>query len=248
MQIINSIKKRCVECGKEFNTNFDWKRLCYECSEKKWFSPKENADDYPKMVYVSTSRGCGKSDMIKQMLEEHLKKGDTILSVPWSFKLAKELPKETPILYSCHHKEKITMDNMDALCYALKDIEIVKDTYDYLVKENKIMENNKSKMKEYPFYGMAGIGIKKIIFSKPVTTIIWSNNTKTQIRCQKGDRWDPEKALAMAICKKALGNTPYFNNYFKKWLTEAKVEDPKKKKAEKKRKKEAAKKANKANT
>lgn len=199
--IINPIKKRCTQCGKEFVTDFDWKVTCSECLNKKWLSPKENSETIAKT-------------------DNH----------------------------PCHHYTKIDTDNMDALCYSIKDMEIVKDTYDYLIKEKKIIENNKSKMKEYPFYGMVGIGIKKVIFSKPVTTIIWSNNTKTQIRCQKGDKWDPEKALAMAICKKALGNTPYFNNYFKKWLSEAKVEDPKKKKAEKKRKKEAAKKANKANT
>lgn len=254
MMIINPIKKRCTQCGKEFVTDFDWEVTCSECLNKKWLSPKENSetiaktDNYPKIIAVSTSRGCGKSEFMRQMLEKYLEKGADV-----SFKLYKNFPfvlketEETPRVY-CHHHTKIDTDNMDALCYSLKDIEIVKETYDHLQKENEIMENNKSKMKEYPFYGMAGISIKKVIFSKPVTTVIWSNNTKTQIRCQKGDKWDPEKALAMAICKKVLGNTPYFNNYFKKWLGEAKVEDPKKNKAEKKRKKEAAKKANKANT
>ena len=105
----------------------------------------------------------------------------------------------------------------------------------------KKKENEKSKMVDKPFYPITALSVKKVIFSKPVTTVIWSDDSKTQVRRQKGDKWDMEKALAMAICKRALGNTPYFNNYFKKWLAEAKVEDPKKKKAEKKRKKEVAK-------
>lgn len=129
------------------------------------------------------------------------------------------------------------------LRYSLEDVNNVHKLYEVAknMKNKKVKENEKSKMVDKPFYPVSHLSVKKVIFSNPVTTVIWNDDTKTQVRRQKGDKWDMEKALAMAICKKTLGNTPYFNNYFKKWLAEAKVEDPKKKKAEKKRRKEVAK-------
>lgn len=127
------------------------------------------------------------------------------------------------------------------LRYSLEDVSNIHKLYEVAKNMKNKKVNEKSKMVDKPFYPISALSIKKVIFSNPVTTVIWSDDTKTQVRKQKGDKWDMEKALAMAICKKALGNTPYFNNYFKKWLSEAKVEDPKKKKAEKKRKKEVAK-------
>jgi len=127
------------------------------------------------------------------------------------------------------------------LRYSLEDVSNIHKLYEVAKNMKNKKENEKSKMVDKPFYPISALSIKKVIFSNPVTTVIWSDDTKTQVRKQKGDKWDMEKALAMAICKKALGNTSYFNNYFKKWLSEAKIEDPKKKKAEKKRKKEAAK-------
>ena len=48
--------------------------------------------------------------------------------------------------------------------------------------------------------------------------MIWGDNTKTIVKCQEGDTLDPEKGLAMAIAKKALGNKGNFNDEFKKWL------------------------------
>ena len=49
--------------------------------------------------------------------------------------------------------------------------------------------------------------IKKVIYNNPATIIYWADDTKTVVQCQKGDDYDPEKGLAMAIAKKSLGNT-----------------------------------------
>ena len=62
--------------------------------------------------------------------------------------------------------------------------------------------------------------IKKVIFNDPVTVVIWENGTKTIVRAEN-EPFDPEKGLAMAICKKALGTNKSKSNYydiFKKWL------------------------------
>lgn len=47
--------------------------------------------------------------------------------------------------------------------------------------------------------------IKKVIFNNPATIVFWSDGTKTVVKRQKGDRWDAEKGLAMAIVKKTVG-------------------------------------------
>ena len=59
--------------------------------------------------------------------------------------------------------------------------------------------------------------IEKVVFNDPATIIIWKDKTKTVVKCQEGDEFDPEKGLAMAIAKKALGNKSNFNNTIKKW-------------------------------
>lgn len=63
--------------------------------------------------------------------------------------------------------------------------------------------------------------IKNVIFNDPATIVFWADGTKTVVKCQDGDIFDPEKGLAMAISKKALGTNKSkgnFNDVFKKWL------------------------------
>ena len=67
--------------------------------------------------------------------------------------------------------------------------------------------------------------IKKVIFNYPATIVLWSDGSKTVVKCQDGDIYDPEKGLAMAISKKALGNKGNYCNEFKKWLPEEEEED-----------------------
>lgn len=58
--------------------------------------------------------------------------------------------------------------------------------------------------------------IKKVIFNDPATIVFWSDGTKTVVKCHD-EEFDPEKGLAMAISKKALGNQGNYFNVFKKW-------------------------------
>jgi hypothetical protein len=64
--------------------------------------------------------------------------------------------------------------------------------------------------------------IKNVIFNDPATIVFWTDGTKTVVKCQDGDIYDPEKGLAMAISKKALGNKGNYCNELKKWLPEEK--------------------------
>ena len=61
------------------------------------------------------------------------------------------------------------------------------------------------------------MNIKKVIFNNPATIVFWSDGSKTVVKSYLDD-YDPEKGLAMAISKKALGNEGNYYNVFKKWL------------------------------
>lgn len=64
--------------------------------------------------------------------------------------------------------------------------------------------------------------IKNVIYNRPATIVFWKDGTKTVVKC-KGEEFDPEKGLAMAIAKKALGNNYKYYDIFKKWLPNPKA-------------------------
>ena len=73
-------------------------------------------------------------------------------------------------------------------------------------KELKIIDLKKEIKSEF--------SIRKVIFNKPATIVFWGDGTKTVVKCRKRDVYDYEKGIAMAITKKAFGNT---NDYYKKF-------------------------------
>ena len=58
----------------------------------------------------------------------------------------------------------------------------------------------------------------RVIYNDPATIAFWSDGTKTIVKAQPGDIFDPEKGLAMVIAKKVCGNKGNYYNSFKKWL------------------------------
>lgn len=62
------------------------------------------------------------------------------------------------------------------------------------------------------------LNISKVIFNDPATIVLWSDGTKTVVKVQEGEMFDPEKGLAMAISKKALGNEGNYYNEIGKWV------------------------------
>lgn len=63
------------------------------------------------------------------------------------------------------------------------------------------------------------IEIEKVIFNDPATIVFWSDGTKTVVKCAN-EEFDKEKGLAMAICKRVLGNKGNYFNEFRKWIKE----------------------------
>lgn len=59
--------------------------------------------------------------------------------------------------------------------------------------------------------------IKRVLFHNPATIVFWCDGTKTVVKCD-GEKYDPEKGLAMAISKKVLGNKGAYYDVIKKWV------------------------------
>lgn len=59
--------------------------------------------------------------------------------------------------------------------------------------------------------------IKDVIFNDPATIVFWEDGTKTVVKAEN-EEFDPEKGLAMAITKKALGNNYGYYDTFKKYV------------------------------
>lgn len=92
--------------------------------------------------------------------------------------------------------------------------------YNYI--ENDINEVTKLYEEATKMYSNKNIRnkIKKVIFNDPATIVFWSDGKKTVVKCGERDTYDPEKGLAMAIAKRALGNEGNYYELFKKWLPE----------------------------
>lgn len=103
------------------------------------------------------------------------------------------------------------------------------DYTSYAVPNSKITYNSYAELVNYDYSRYFRMpSIKNVIFNDPATIVFWNDGTKTIVKAQDGDLFDPEKGLAMAISKKALGNRGNYCEIFKKWLPEEdefKIED-----------------------
>lgn len=61
------------------------------------------------------------------------------------------------------------------------------------------------------------LAIKDVIFNPPATIVFWGDGSKTVVKCQDGEEFDPEKGLAIAFFKKARGNKGHYFEEIKKW-------------------------------
>ena len=59
--------------------------------------------------------------------------------------------------------------------------------------------------------------IKDVIFNNPATIVLWADGTKTVVKAEN-EPFDPEKGLAMAISKRALGGKYDYYDTFKKYV------------------------------
>lgn len=90
----------------------------------------------------------------------------------------------------------------------------------HMVRKNGMSQVEKLKEELNMRFGF--MCIKDVIFNDPATIVFWSDGSKTIVKAHN-EEFDPEKGLAMAICKKLYGNKGNFNNLFKKWIPEEKI-------------------------
>lgn len=72
-------------------------------------------------------------------------------------------------------------------------------------------------VRSFPF------AIEKVIFNGPATIVMWMDGTKTVVKAQNNDVFDPEKGFAMAFMKKVLGNEGNYYNYVRENLDKSKL-------------------------
>lgn len=60
--------------------------------------------------------------------------------------------------------------------------------------------------------------VRRVIFNDPATVIYWSDDTRTVVKCQPGDKFDPELGFLLAVCKKVCGNNGRYNELLRKYV------------------------------
>lgn len=107
--------------------------------------------------------------------------------------------------------------------YAMQDILATRKLYEELNKEENDMNYRQAYENARLRMSNPKTAIEKVIFNDPATIVMWADHTKTVVKCQDGDVFDPEKGLAMAIAKKFFGNKGNYCDVFTKWVPEEEV-------------------------
>ena len=120
----------------------------------------------------------------------------------WNWNACPELP---PVMLMANHELTRAIHKGMAIDYSRQSMEQAKKTD--IVK-----------------FGMCSVSICKVIFNDPATVVLWSDGTKTVVKCGPEDTFDTEKGLAMAIVKKMAGNDNRFHKVFKQYTKKKKKE------------------------
>ena len=116
--------------------------------------------------------------------------------------------------------ESLQFNPGDLLCdrhgdWHIKSAEDALDSIVYAHVADRMMREA-SKKKEAAT--MTAASIKKVIFNPPATVVYWSDGSKTVVKCNAKDNFDPEKGLAMAVAKRCANNSPDFYKEMQKWV------------------------------
>ena len=120
----------------------------------------------------------------------------------WNWNMFPDLP---PVVLMDNHELTRAIHKGMAIDYSRQSME--------QAKKNDIVK-----------FGMCSVSIRKVIFNDPATIVLWSDGTKTVVKCGPEDTFDMEKGLAMAIVKKMAGNDNRFHKVFKQYTKKKKKE------------------------
>lgn len=65
------------------------------------------------------------------------------------------------------------------------------------------------------YRGTVKVAVKKVIYNDPATIVYWSDNTRTVVKCQPGDTFDPKLGFLLAVLKRSCGNKGNYNELLK---------------------------------
>ena len=154
--------------------------------------PPLKREEEPRAIYISTARGGGKVDELVEQLMKNYQYGSKAYL-------------DTDDVDSMYPHWSKHNDHLDSL------------TYGYMIHDILAMKGLVEDMR----YSTRLPKITNVIFNDPATIVFWSDGDKTVVKATD-ETFDPEKGLAMAIAKKALGNKGNYYEEFKKWIPEDK--------------------------
>lgn len=96
-----------------------------------------------------------------------------------------------------------------------KPEESVLDSMRYMHWVDRVMEEAAKKKEETT---MTAASIKNVIFNPPATIVFWTDGSKTVVKYNAKEEFDPEKGMAMAIAKRCANNSDDFYKEIKKWV------------------------------
>lgn len=103
-------------------------------------------------------------------------------------------------------------------------IDIDRAIYAAMAIDYSRQSTEQAKKNDIVHFGMCSVSIRKVIFNDPATIVLWSDGSKTVVKCGPEDSYDMEKGLAMAIVKKMAGNDNHFHKVFKQYTKKKKKE------------------------
>lgn len=129
----------------------------------------------------------------------------------------KYVKENKPVIIACEkgiiHMEP-TSFSIDADCYNGEQI---------FSLEGPGMWIPGAKTEQLPKLTLSHMTHKKIIFEDRTTIVLWKDGTKTVVRAAENEPFDPEKGVAVAFMKKALGNTSAHNKVLRNDVCEAMI-------------------------
>lgn len=158
----------------------------------------------PAFVAVCTGRANGKSYSQMEMMRD-LCGNDVYLKCCRPIDLKKGASEAG--LYYCPADVECIKESLNSF-YGVKE----EEREEMILMTKEIAEAIRDGRNDYIF------SIKKVIFNDPATVVYWENGEKTVVKCQNGETFDPEKGLAMAISKRALGDCHEYYETFKKYV------------------------------
>ena len=53
---------------------------------------------------------------------------------------------------------------------------------------------------------------ERVIYNDPATAVIWSDGSKTVVKCHEGDAYDKREGFLLCCAKRLMGNTGKYND------------------------------------